>query len=169
MINLLSSQARTVWTYVSTDRKEHAAFAAAAIVITSLAYSVFGRKALFISACALYSAFYFRTSFSNSSASLIAAVISLPLCGFINPLSAIPSGIYLVYYILKHQSDQKEEIDRLKKATERLEKAAGSLESNNKTLKEALVSREELEALQKEFTALLSTVEETNKLYENRQ
>ena len=122
------------WVYASTDGKEQVAIGSAAIVISSLAYSIFGKKALFISACALYAAFYFRKSFSNNSASLISAVISLPLCGFINPLSAIPSAIYLCYYVLKHDRDQQDHISRVQQATAQ---AKDSAEKEEKQVKEA--------------------------------
>lgn len=185
MIEHLFSQARIAWVYASTDGKEQLELGATAIVISSLAYSIFGKKALFVSACALYAAFYFRRSFSNNSASLISAVISLPLCGFINPLSAIPSAIYLCYYILKHENEEQAETLNFQNRTKRLgnieittrsldlKRLADTIESNNKVLAKKLPSRKELQDLQKEFTTLLKTVEEmmkaANKIQSNNK
>jgi hypothetical protein len=111
MIASICLHARTVY----VRAQEGAALGASSLTISYIAYVVFGKKALFILACGAYAAFYFRHSFSYNSATLISSVISLPLCGFfLNPVSAIPSTLFLVTYIFKHEYDQKNQIAQLK-------------------------------------------------------
>ncbi len=130
MIDAISAHIQTSWSYAKTNGKDCVAYVAVAVLVTAAARTIFGKKGVFIVACGFYAAWYFRHSFTNQSATLISAVISLPICGFLNPLAAIPPTSYLIFYIISHEQDQRKQNTQLIEAIASLQSSQRQTEKS---------------------------------------
>ncbi len=134
MIASLGTQARYAWTTV--NRQETVVLMA----VTTVAYSVFGKKALFALASFAGAAFYCRKFITLRVTTLVSAVISLPLCGFLgSPLIAAASGLFLTCYILKNENDQQKLITALQKEITERKKDTQAVQTNTE-LAQAVIS-----------------------------